>query len=114
MSLLEALPHLADAKRRIRSQDSLGGGKDSWVVLFVERACWRQLISAKEADLYQKRGQDVTHKIHFASDPGLDERDEVVIGTDRMLVKSVDYPDSSVGLGAVWKVMVELSGASNV
>lgn len=109
MSVLDNLPHLCTAKRRTRTKDALGGSKDSFpVTLFTDRACWRQPANASEVLEYQQRNQNVTHKIYFTSDPVLDERCIIEIGTDVMSVRSVSQKDASVGLGVVWRVMVEL------
>lgn len=108
MSLLDALPHVCTAKLRTRTKDSLGGGKDSYAVVFTGRACWRQPAGDAEVRDFQQRGQRLTHKIYFSSDPGLDERHVLMIGSDTMRVLSVSDPDASVGLGILWRCMVEL------
>ena len=109
MSLLNHLPHLATAKQRTRTKDSIGGTKDSYsTVLFTNKACWRQPVSDRESVDYLQRGQDVSHKIYFAEDPGVDERCVLVIGGETHSVRSVSHQDASVGLGVLWRVMVEL------
>jgi hypothetical protein len=50
----------------------------------------------------------VTHKVFFAADPGLDEGHVLVIGGDTMTVRSAAHPDSSAGLGVLWRIEVEL------
>lgn len=108
MSLLDNMPHVATAKRRTRTRDSLGGGKDTWTTLWSGRACWRQQATASEVMSCQQRGQTVTHKVFFHDNPNVDERDELVIGSDTMEVSSVTHPDASAGLGVLWRVMVNL------
>lgn len=109
MSLLDQLPHLATAKRRTRTKDTLGGSKDSYpTIVFVDRACWRQPVSDSEAMDFQQRSVKVTHKIYFAADPGLSDQDIIVIGTENHKVRSQSHPDASVGKGILWRVMVEL------
>jgi hypothetical protein len=111
--LLNQLPHLATAKRRTRAKDTLGGSKDSYAtVLFTDRACWRQPVSDAEVVQFQKREIKVTHKIYFAADPVLSDEDVLVIGGESHKVRSVSDPDASVGLGILWRVMVELYGGS--
>ena len=106
--LLGSLPDLATAKRRARTKDELGGAKDSFVVIFTDRACWRQQASSSEINTAQARGINVTHKVFFASDPRLTEKDVLVIDGDTMSVRSFPHPDASAGLGKVWRVMVQL------
>ncbi len=108
MGILDNLPHTCTAKRRTREQGSLGGGKDSFTTLFENRACWRQPVSDAEALEFNRRDIAVSHKIYFTSDPSVDERDVIEMGDDRMDVISVSHDDASVGLGIVWRVMVEL------
>ncbi len=111
MSLLDSLPHTAIAKRRTRTKGTLGGSKDSYdTVLFTDRACWRQPASDSEVVEFQKRSQKITHKIYFATDPGLSDKDVLVIDDDIMKIRSVSHPDASAGLGVVWRVFVENYG----
>lgn len=108
MGILDNLPHTATAKRRTRSQGSMGGGKDTFTTLFSDRPCWRQPIDGVELMEFNRRGIEVTHKIYFVTDPDLDERDVVIMGTEEMEVKAGPKPDTTVGLGIAYKVMVEL------
>jgi len=105
MSLMDNLPHLATAKIRTRTRDDLGGSKDSWTTVFTDRACWQQPASATDIMLYQKREINVTYKIYFASDPGLNETHIVEIGGVKFDVVSVADPDASAGLGVLYRVM---------
>jgi hypothetical protein len=57
---------------------------------------------------FQRRDVRITHKVYFTTDPGLDEDNLVVIGDDEMTVREAAHPDASVGLGVLWRVMVEL------
>jgi len=108
MSLLDNMPHTCTAKRRARIKDELGGAKDSLVTLFTGRACWRQQASSSEINAAQARDINVTHKVFFAADPGLTEKDVLVIDDNTMSVRSFPHPDASAGLGVVWRVMVQL------
>ena len=116
MSLLENLPHLASAYIRVRTTDDLGGAKDSYgTALFTGRACWLQSAGDNEILKFQKMGIDVTAKIYFTSDPALTSKHSIVV-TDAdgntlgtWLVKSRPRPDCSVGLGILFKAMVDQS-----
>jgi len=108
VSLLDSLPNLAVAKRRQRTKDSLGGPIDSFTeVVFQDRSCWRQPASDREINQWQHRDVDITHKVYFGEDPEVDENCILIIDGVTMLVKSVSTPDASIGLGLLWRVMVE-------
>lgn len=107
MTLLDRLPHLATAKIRTRASDGMGGYKDTYpTVVFTDQPCWRQPASDRQTTAWQQRGVDVTHRVYFASDPSLDERHVLEISGDRLEVASYAHPDDSVGLGVLWRVMV--------
>jgi len=109
LGILSNFPHLATAKRRTRTIDSLAGSKDSFpTTLFTDRACWVQPMTANEVLEHQRREIECTHKVYFTSDPGLSNTDELVVGGVSWLVKSVSDPDASAGLGVVWRVAVAL------
>lgn len=114
MSLLDNLPHTATATARRRTKGSLGGGKDSFpTTIFTDRACWQQ--QAREAEIIQfmKRGITVTDKVYFTADPGLNEKNILVVtnpdaGTVTTFeVRSRALPDASAGLGVLFRVMCE-------
>jgi len=114
MSILDNLPHSCAAYRRTRTSGTLGGSKDSFPTsLFTNRTCWRQSAGDSEKLEFDKRGTVVTHKVYFAADPNLDERDVLVIGSDTMEVKSAARPDASAGLGVLWRVMAELTSTGS-
>lgn len=109
MSLLDSMPTLATAKRRTRTKTALGGSKDTYsTTLFEERECWRQPVSDSEVLDFQQRGMAITHKVYFASDPGLTNEDILVIEEENHKVRSSAFPDASVGMGILWRVMVDL------
>ena len=108
MSILSNMPHTCTAKRRTRTSDAYGGTKDTYSVLFADRACWRQPASNTDIVEFQKRDITVTHKVYFVADPTLDERDILAFGDDDLEVKSYADPDASVGMGVVYRVMTEL------
>lgn len=107
MGILDNLPHLAHARVRTRTADGLGGSVDSFTTVFDERPCWQQLASDGEIREFGKRGISVTNKVYFTTDPEIDERHILIIGSTTFEVRSRSKPDASVGLGIVWRVMVE-------
>lgn len=107
MGLLDNFPHLANAYVRTRVSDGLGGGQDSFGLVFSNRRCWRQNASDREIVELGRRGISVTNRIYFLSDPELDETHSLIIGSDVYEVRSRATPDASSGLGIVWRVMAE-------
>lgn len=89
------------------------------VVQRTNVVCWDQPLNAKESKDWEKVGQSVMRKIYFLSEPYVTERHVIRI-TSRdngvttisnppdMRVRAVSYPDSSAGMGVVWKVIVEI------
>lgn len=112
MSLLDNLPHLATARRRMRTTDSLGGSRDAYAEpLFVDRACWLQPFGATGRLEQQRQETAVSGVVYFAECPGVDERYLLVIGGDVYSVTSASHLDSSVGFGVLWRVNVEHVGS---
>ena len=106
MSILDALPHLATARKRTRTTDTLGGNLDSYTTVFSDRACWRQQAGDSEVTEFAKRGINITNKVYFTADPSLDETHELVIDGEVYDVISSPKPDASAGLSVLWKVMI--------
>ena len=114
MSLLDNLPHTFVAKKRTRVKDTLGGSKDSFATV-SSGTCWHQQAGDRETTEFAKRGINITGKVYFASDPGLDETHVLVIsdkdGTEvgRFDVVSTPDIDASAGLGVLWRYNVRKS-----
>jgi hypothetical protein len=104
--LLDNLPHTATAKVRTRALDSLGGPKDTFAIVFSDRACWQQPASSREIMQAKQRDIAITDKVYFAADPELDERHVLVIDGITYSVRDVAHPDASSGLGVLYRVMV--------
>lgn len=124
MSLLDTLPHRCTIARVIRMNDSLGGNVYGVEIEQTDVECWEQKASTSESRDYEKRGINVTTKIYFATNPNVTEQHRILVternGTatqnlditdvanpDTLDVVSSDYPDASVGLGILWKVMAK-------
>jgi hypothetical protein len=113
MSILENLPHICSAYLKTKSQGSMGGGKDTLSLVFADRDCWRQPAGDREQVLALKKGIDITHKVYFISDPLLDNRHVLVFSDGTYDVTSRPVPDASVGLGVVWRVMLNYNSAKD-
>ena len=108
MSILANMPHTATIKTRTRTRDNLGGSKDSFTTVSSGVKCWRQVASDAEIRRYQQRDTTVTDRVYFSSDPSVDEKHIIIIGSDTLSVRSRAVPDASAGLSVVWRVMCEL------
>lgn len=122
MSLLDNLPHRCTIRRLTRKRGPLGGSFDKPVVEQTLVECWEQQASASEIKDYEQRGQKVSRKIFFSSDPGVTNQHEIII-THRTIggvltavaaesqlpltVASAPFPDAGAGLGVVYRVMVD-------
>ncbi len=108
MSILDAMPHKCDIRIRSRTKDTMGGAKDSFTIVSTENKCWQQKATEKEIIEFQRRGIEIHCKIYFAADPEIDERHLIIIDGDSYTVRSKAIPDSSAGLGVVYRVFAEL------
>ena len=131
MSLLDSgtLPHKCRTQRRTQTPGVLADGDVVRTTLATNVPCWEQPVGTSEANRYDKLGISVETKVYFLTDPGLTERDEIVITerTDRngrtvtvsaanqreIQVLRPSTPDSSVGLGILFKVMGSYSPGRN-
>ena len=113
MSILNNLPHLCTAKLRSRAQGSMGGGKDSFTIIFSNRTCWRQPAGDSEIEYASKRSIQISHKVFFTSNPELDERHILVFSDGEYNVVSNPSPDASLGLGVVWRVMLSYNSGES-
>ena len=122
MSLLDNFPHLCTIRKRTFSKDSSGGKRSSWTNISTGVECWEQPAGNNEIDSYQKQGMRISHKVYFLTDPGV-ERNYRILVTSRegtaisspveLEVKNSALPDSSAGLGVVYKVMCEQITSEN-
>ena len=131
MSLLDSstLPHKCRTQRRSQTPGVLADGDVARDTLALNIPCWEQPVGTSEANRYDKLGISVETKVYFLTDPGLTERDEIVItertGRDgrpvpvpvanqrEIQVVRPSMPDSSVGLGILFKVMGSYSPGRN-
>jgi hypothetical protein len=113
MSILENLPHKCSAYLKTCTQGSMGGGKDALSLVFSDRDCWRQPAGDSEQELALKKGIDITHKVYFVENPSLDNRHVLVFSDGTYDVTSRPFPDATLGLSIVWKVMVNHNSAKD-
>ena len=106
MSLLENLPHVCTAKKRVRTADGMAGSIDTFTTVFSDRPCWRQGAEDREVAWWQQRSMNITHNIYFADNPSINENHVIVMGSEIMDVLSQAEPDDSVGLGILWRLAV--------
>lgn len=126
MSLLDQFPHLCTIGRITRTNDEFGGNVYGIEIERTNVEVWEQQASASEMKDFEKRGIQVTTKMFFVEDPQLTEQHRILVTSRNgvaapylditdvsnpnvMDVKSSTFPDSSAGLGILWKVMLSNS-----
>ena len=115
MSILENFPHKCTIRKRVSVKGTLGSRRNKPQNVSTNVVCWEQQASNSEILEFEKRGKNVSKKIYFLTDPGVNERHEILI-TERNGVAvsnpiqydviSESLPDASAGLGIVYKVMI--------
>ena len=71
MSLPDNLPHKCTISRSVTVEDGLGGDYDDLQTVESDRACWVQPASDSEINRFQRREQNVTHKVYFRGNPSV-------------------------------------------
>ena len=115
MSLLDNFPHRCSIKTTYKAKDEIAGTRTKETTEQTNVECWEQQASNSETMEFEKRGMNISKKIFFVTDPQVTTKHEIVI-THRLgvaVVNPISYnvmseplPDSSAGLGVVYKVMV--------
>lgn len=123
--LLDNFPHKCTIQRLVRTrddEDGLGGSEDVPTVEQTGVLCWEQQAGAREIADFAQRGQRVSRKVYFTSKPAVSTRHEIVIThrladgefeevaeADQLVltVMSLPLPDSSAGLGILYKVVCD-------
>jgi hypothetical protein len=114
MSLLDDLPHRVRHERRVTVREV---GKMSHVttmhVVAASLSSWVQNASSREILEWQKRDQDVTHRVMFHVDPRAEIGDEFVVlsgpGFVGIRVVMLAITDRSAGLGVLYTAMCEVA-----
>lgn len=115
MSVLDNLPHTARIDRFSNANDSLGANLPTAVEIESGVRCWVQNASMGEIEAYQKRDQQVTHKVFFTAKPPLRVGDQLTItateGPDSDIVgvelKFQALTDRSAGCGILYAAMCQ-------
>ena len=112
MSLLDQMPHRVTHTRPGYQRDELIGDTDenpTTVATLVK--CWVQNASMREINEYQRRNENVTHKVYFPTDPGLLVGDYLTVTSGPSFVGTVlkfqADSDRSAGLGVLYGAMCE-------
>lgn len=106
MSLLDVLPDRCNIRRRTRSTDGLGSFTDDYDQVVADGvSCWRQAANDREVEAWAARNIEITTKIFFSTDPGVDSSCVLVFGAEIYDVQSHAVPDDSVGFGLLWRVL---------
>jgi len=118
MSILDQLPDRCSIFIRQQSVDlssnKLGAQVDDPDLVSSLVECWMQPANAKEIREYEKRGQSISHKIYFTTDPNVTELNTIkvthrngsaVSNPQTLDVIAVPDPDATAGVGFLFKVM---------
>lgn len=110
MSLPDSLPHLCDITRSVAAQDEYGGDYDVPETVESDRACWVQPASDREVTIYQRRSQNVTHKVYFRGNPGVGPGYIITPSNGEFSGKTLEVrsaAEATAGTGLLYRVMVE-------
>lgn len=107
MSLIDELPHTGTHTRPQYTQDELGGTLQNQTTVSTGIECWVQNASQREVAEYQKKDQEISHKVFFDTKHDLRPGDELVITAGPSFVgltlEHVAGPtDRSAGLGELF------------
>jgi len=110
MSLLNNFPHTCKQKRKRLVRQPLGGSLESDVTITRDLRCWVQNASSSDVAEFQKRDQDVTHKVFFTQDHSLRPEDVLVpdngpFADKRLIVRA--STERSAGTSIVWAAYCE-------
>lgn len=110
MCLIDNLPHTCTHTRPQYTQDDLGATLQNQTTVTSGIECWVQNASQREVEEYQKRDQEISHKVFFRTKPDIRPGDEIVISAGPSFVgltlEHVSGPtDRSAGLGELFAAM---------
>lgn len=106
MTLLDNLPHTVTIKRNKYANDEFGGTVKTKYAKATGVSAWVQNASQREIDEYQRQGQEITHRVYFASDPALIPGDYIEVTAGPSFVgREIEHrvhTDRSAGLGVLF------------
>lgn len=114
IGILDNLVHRCDIYGQQRTRDALGGHRRVYIRERQNVRCWFQTASAREIDLFEKKGQRVDVRVYFTPDPQIDESKMLRFVDESGKAHSFEVvADSNAGVNysiGLWKVMArELS-----
>lgn len=111
MSLPETLPHLVTIKESDNVPDEFAGADwDDPTVLYEDIPAWVQPAGDREIKEFQRRDQNVTHKIYFSRNLDLRPGYIIVPSSGPFTGKSLEVKSANectAGTGLLFRVMVE-------
>jgi hypothetical protein len=111
MSLLTNLPHTVTHYRRKYSRGDYLDTQIEDEQQATGISAWVQNASQGEIERYQKKDESITHKVYFASDPGMRSGDVITVTAGPSFVgKTLNYralTDRSAGLGVLFGAMFD-------
>lgn len=88
MSIQSLAIHTVTTQRKTTASDAAGGLTETWANL-LKLSCRIQPLSAREAQLYSRETEIVTHKIYFPGAPDVTASDRIIFGSNTYEVKGV-------------------------
>lgn len=81
--------HSVTIQLKTESIGSAGGTSYTYSTIQTGVRCRVQPVSATDRVDFQVRGFDISHAVHFASNPNIDEQNCILFGTRRLHVRRV-------------------------
>lgn len=110
MSLLDSLPHRVTIRSPIYGADDLGAVSGEFQNVETDIPAWVQNASAAEIKEYDRRGDDVSHKVFFDSVQTLSVGDQLYVTSGPSFVGKLFVfaagTERSAGCGVLWAAYV--------
>ena len=110
MSLLDTLPHRVTIRSPIYGADDLGGVVGEFEDVASDVSAWVQNAGASEIKEFDRRGDDISHKIFFGAVPVVAVGDQIYVESGPSFVGKtfvfVAGTERSAGCGLLWAAYV--------
>lgn len=110
MSLLDTLPHRVSIRSPLYGADDLGAVVGEFTDTATDVAAWVQNAGASEVTQYDRRGDDISHKVFFDAVPVIAVGDQIYVESGPSFGGKtfvfVAGSDRSAGCGVLWAAYV--------
>lgn len=108
--MLESLPHRVTIRSPIYGADDLGAVVGEMTDVYTDVAAWVQNAGAAEIREFDRRDEDISHKVFFGSVPAIAVGDLIYVESGPSFVGKlftfVAGTDRSAGCGVLWAAYV--------